>query len=60
MITHLLGQRSSNKLKMGTSIATIGIHGINFKTDDSSECDQECTATPPSIYMGVADKRTVQ
>ena len=55
MITGLLGQRSRDKFKMGTSTATIGIRGTTFNVDDCSTTAEGCGDLPPGVYVGVSD-----
>ena len=55
MITGLLGQRSRDKFKMGTSTATIGIRGTTFNVDDCSAGGPACGDLPPGVYVGVSD-----
>jgi len=55
MITGLLGQRSRDKFKMGTSTATIGIRGTTFNVDDCSAGGPGCGDLPPGVYVGVSD-----
>lgn len=55
MITGLLGQRSRDKFKMGTSTATIGIRGTTFNVDDCSTTAEGCGDLPPGVYVGVTD-----
>ena len=55
MITGLLGQRSRDKFKMGTSTATIGIRGTTFNVDDCATTAAGCGDLPPGVYVGVTD-----
>ena len=55
MITGLLGQRSRNNFKMGTSTATIGIRGTTFNVDDCSAGGPGCSDLAPGVYVGVTD-----
>ena len=55
MITGLLGQRSRDKFRMGTSTATIGIRGTTFNVDDCATTAAGCGDLPPGVYVGVTD-----
>jgi hypothetical protein len=55
MITGLLGQRSRDSFKMGTSTATIGIRGTTFNVDDCTAGGPGCGDLPPGVYVGVTD-----
>ncbi len=55
MITGLIGQRSRDNFKMGTSTATIGIRGTTFNADDCTAGGPGCGDLPPGVYVGVTD-----
>ncbi|MBM3856305.1 MAG: FecR domain-containing protein, partial [Verrucomicrobia bacterium] len=55
MITGLIGQRSRDNFRMGTSNATIGIRGTTFNVDDCVEGSTGCGNLPPGVYVGVTD-----